>query len=127
MRIRVERHVQFSNCAIKTKQNNKLVGSLCLTSLPHDLERLALNHNTLHGSLDFTRLPESLVELHLNDNSFAGEIDVSHLPAEMMALDVRNNKLCVTVRTPPGLVCWVDDTESKRLFDGNTDLTVEDP
>ena len=28
MRIRVERHVQFSNCAIKTKQNNALSGTV---------------------------------------------------------------------------------------------------
>ena len=54
MRIRVERHVQFSNCAIKTKQN----------------------------------------------------------------------RLCGTVCTPPGCD---EDGESDRLFDGNTDLTVEDP
>ncbi|KNH05710.1 leucine-rich repeat protein [Perkinsela sp. CCAP 1560/4] len=106
--------------------HNRLVGSLCLTSLPQALDYLHLENNAFHGSLGFTRLPESLESLDLSDNSFSGEIDVSHLPAEMRELDVRNNKLCGNVHTPPGLVCWVDDTESKRLFDGNADLGVED-
>ncbi|KNH05993.1 hypothetical protein XU18_3087 [Perkinsela sp. CCAP 1560/4] len=80
-----------------------------------------------HGSLDLTRLPESIKHLELSDNAFSGEIHVSQLPEGLMELDVRNNKLCGTVRTPPGLVCCDEDGESDRLFDGNTDLTVEDP
>ncbi|KNH06048.1 leucine-rich repeat protein [Perkinsela sp. CCAP 1560/4] len=106
--------------------HNRLVGSLCLTSLPQALDYLHLENNAFHGSLGFTRLPESLESLDLSDNLFSGEIDVSYLPAEMRELDVRNNKLCGNVHTPPGLVCWVDDTENNRLFNGNADLGVED-
>ena len=46
MRIRVERHVQFSNCAIKTKQN-ALSGTIQLADLPGKIEVVYLSVNQL--------------------------------------------------------------------------------
>ncbi|KNH08659.1 hypothetical protein XU18_0856 [Perkinsela sp. CCAP 1560/4] len=54
MRIRVERHVQFSNCAIKkTKKNKKkqFFGSVHLTQLPAALKNLNLITNHLSADL----------------------------------------------------------------------------
>ena len=50
MRIRVERHVQFSNCAIKTKTNS------------------------LSGTVDLSELPEGFKVLNLSDNELSGEV-----------------------------------------------------
>ena len=116
MRIRVERHVQFSNCAIKTKQNNQLSGTVCLTSLPPDVDCVNLGKNNFEGSPNFTRLPESMKAMYLYENCFSGTIDLGNLPESMMFLDVRTNALSGTVRVPHGLMA---------ILDGNEELTVE--
>ena len=116
MRIRVERHVQFSNCAIKTKQNNQMSGTICLISLPPALKDLVLDNNNFQGSLDFTRLPKSIHQITVHENRFSGTIDLRNLPKSMTFLSVRNNALSGTVRVPRGFLSY---------FDGNDELTVE--
>ena len=129
MRIRVERHVQFSNCAIKKKKKKKkkkqLSGTICLISLPPDVECMNLGKNNFEGSLDFTRLPESMKAMYLYENRFSGTIDLGNLPKSMTYVNVRKNALTGRVRIPPTLSCWSDERETHRLFEGNTDLIVE--
>ena len=67
MRIRVERHVQFSNCAIKTKQNS------------------------FSGTVDLSQLPQALEELYLSDNELSGEVFISD--ALYDAVYVANTKI----------------------------------
>ncbi|KNH05704.1 leucine-rich repeat [Perkinsela sp. CCAP 1560/4] len=93
MRIRVERHVQFSNCAIKTKTKHQLSGSVVLTQLPSCLEYLDLASNQFTGALDLTRLPSSMCILYLYSNSFSGTVDLSQLPQKLECLTLSGNGL----------------------------------
>ena len=77
MRIRVERHVQFSNCAIKTKQNNYFSGSLDLTRLPSSISASDFNNNRFSGTVDLSQLPQGLKRLNLFHNELSGEVFIS--------------------------------------------------
>ncbi|KNH08110.1 hypothetical protein XU18_1326 [Perkinsela sp. CCAP 1560/4] len=94
MRIRVERHVQFSNCAIKTKtKTNRLSGCVVLTRLPACLKWLIISSNQFSGGLDLTRLPPHMSVLELDNNSFAGTVDLSQLPQGIQGLYLSDNEL----------------------------------
>ena len=58
MRIRVERHVQFSNCAIKKKKKKK-------------------KKNSFSGTVDLSQFPQGLQQLDLSDNELCGEVFIS--------------------------------------------------
>ena len=106
MRIRVERHVQFSNCAIKTKQKQSAESLV--------LKDLYLARNQFSGSLDLTRLPRHLSGLHLNWNSFSGTVDLSQLPQGLQRLYLSNNKLTGDV--------FISDALFNRVNVENTEL-----
>ncbi|KNH04330.1 hypothetical protein XU18_4389 [Perkinsela sp. CCAP 1560/4] len=92
MRIRVERHVQFSNCAIKTKQKNHLSGTLDLQMLGECMIVFMVHTNHLSGSLNLTKLPHSLGSLHLHTNRFTRIVIVGALPDSASIL-LRNNPI----------------------------------
>ena len=90
MRIRVERHVQFSNCAIK---KNEFTGTVALGSLPRALTYLSLSNNRLDGAINLDALPDELTHLHLASNALTGIISSSLLPVKLEALNVANNRM----------------------------------
>ena len=102
---------------------NQFTGPFDLTTLPHDMIDLYINHNLFNGPADLTSLPLQLSRLLATKNRFEGTIDLTRLPEHLTKLEIGLNLLSGSLdltRLPKKLsrleLC-------KNTFEGAVELT----
>eukprot|EP00996_Jenningsia_fusiforme_P003114 NODE_391_length_2309_cov_32.481416_g362_i0.p1 GENE.NODE_391_length_2309_cov_32.481416_g362_i0~~NODE_391_length_2309_cov_32.481416_g362_i0.p1 ORF type:complete len:412 (-),score=36.24 NODE_391_length_2309_cov_32.481416_g362_i0:298-1533(-) len=103
--------------------NNRLTGSVDLTSLPAGMTHLLLHTNQLSGSLDLTSLPTTIKQLLISTNQLTGSVDLTQLPAGMTHLWLSENQLTGSVDLTSLPVAMTNIYLHFNQLTGSVDLT----